>query len=75
MAVDILSAPAMSAKPEHVFSGARRTISWDRCQLGSGTIEKGEYMKSWIKSSITQGIPVELIKAESKENNNSMARW
>ncbi|KAG7415018.1 hypothetical protein Forpi1262_v016824 [Fusarium oxysporum f. sp. raphani] len=75
MAVDILSAPAMSAEPERVFSGARRTISWDRCQLGSGTIEKGECMKSWIKSGITQGIPVELIEAESEENDDSMARW
>ncbi|KAF4334808.1 ribonuclease H [Fusarium beomiforme] len=31
MAVDILSIQAMSAEPERVFSGARRTISWDRC--------------------------------------------
>lgn len=75
MAVDILSAPAMSAEPERVFSGARRTISWDRCQLGSGTIEKGECMNSWIKSGITQGIPVELIEAESEESDDGMARW
>lgn len=75
MAIDILSAPAMSAEPERVFSGARRTISWDRYQLGSGTIEKGECMKSWIKSGITQGIPVELIEAESEENDDGMARW
>ncbi|KJZ67979.1 hypothetical protein HIM_12633 [Hirsutella minnesotensis 3608] len=74
MAVDILSAPAMSAEPERVFSGARRTISWDRCQLGSRTIEKGECMKSWIKSGITHGIPVELVEAESEENDGSMAR-
>ncbi|KAI8401843.1 hypothetical protein FOFC_18712 [Fusarium oxysporum] len=44
MAVDILSIPAMSAEPERVFSGARRTISWDQCQLGSRTIERGECM-------------------------------
>jgi hypothetical protein len=56
MAIDILSVPSMSAEPERVFSGARRTISWDRCQLGSSTIEKGECMKSWIKSGITQSI-------------------
>jgi hypothetical protein len=56
MAIDILSVPSMSAEPERVFSGARRTISWDRCQLGSSTIEKGECMKSWIKSGITQTI-------------------
>lgn len=65
MAIDILSVPAMSAEPERVFSGARRTISWDRCQLGSSTIEKGECMKSWIKSGITQGIT--LTTAEQRE--------
>ena len=65
----------MSAESERVFSGARRTIFWDRCQLGSGTIEKGDCMKSWIKSGITQGIPVELIEAESEENDDGMARW
>jgi hypothetical protein len=69
MAVDILSIPAMSAEPERVFSGARRTISWDRCQLGSRTIERGECMKSWIKSGITQGYPVDLLEAEGIEDN------
>lgn len=64
MAVDILSVPAMSAEPERVFSGARRTISWDRCQLGSRTVERGECMKSWIKSGITKGVPVYLVEEE-----------
>lgn len=76
MAVDILSVPAMSAEPERVFSGARRTISWDRCQLGSRTIERGECMKSWIKSGITKGVPVELIEEENGEfDNNGSATW
>jgi hAT family C-terminal dimerisation region len=61
MAVDILSIPAMSADPERVFSGARRTISWDRMLLGAATIEKGECLKSWIQSGITRGLPVEII--------------
>lgn len=68
MAVEILSIPAMSAEPERVFSGARRTISWDRCQLGGRTIERGECMKSWIKSGITQGIPVDLGEGDENEN-------
>ena len=29
-AIDILSIPAMSAEPERVFSGCRRTITWQR---------------------------------------------
>ena len=61
MAVDILLIPAMSADPERVFSGARRTISWDRMLLGAATIEKGECLKSWIQSGITRGLPVEII--------------
>jgi hAT family C-terminal dimerisation region len=58
MAVDILSIPAMSADPERTFSGGRRTISWDRMLLGVSTIEKGECLKSWIRSGITAGLPL-----------------
>jgi hAT family C-terminal dimerisation region len=61
MAIDILSIPAMSADPERVFSGARRTISWDRMQLGASVIERGECLKSWIRSGITRGLPAEMI--------------
>ena len=52
MAIDILSIPAMSAEPERVFSGARRTISWERMQLGRDNIEKIECLKSWIRNNI-----------------------
>ena len=30
----------MSDEPERVFSGARRTVSWTRMQLGAENIEK-----------------------------------
>jgi hAT family C-terminal dimerisation region len=49
MAVDILSVPSMSAEPERVFSGARRTISWDRMRLGSKVIEQTECLKSFTR--------------------------
>ncbi|KAJ3454605.1 hypothetical protein MRS44_013205 [Fusarium solani] len=62
MAIDILSIPAMSADPERTFSGARRTISWDRMLLGASTIEKGECLKSWIRSGITAGLQVEEVE-------------
>ena len=55
MAIDILSIPAMSAEPERVFSGARRTISWERSQLGANNIMKTECLKSWYRSHITKG--------------------
>jgi len=53
MAMDILSIPAMSDEPERVFSGARRTISWERMQFGPESIEKVECLKSWHRSGIT----------------------
>jgi len=37
----------MSAEPERVFSGARRTISWERMRLGSTKIEHNECLKSF----------------------------
>lgn len=68
MAIDILSIPAMSADPERVFSGARRTISWERIQLGASTIERGECLKSWIRSGITQGLPLEVVEQFLEES-------
>jgi hypothetical protein len=52
MAIDILSIPAMSDELEHVFSGARCTISWERGQLNPKTIEMIECLKHWKKSRI-----------------------
>jgi hypothetical protein len=56
MAIDILSIPAMSSEPERIFSGARRTISWDRARLGGRNIERTECLKSWIHSNLTAGV-------------------
>lgn len=53
-AVMVLSAPAMSDEPERVFSGARRTITWTRMQLGVENIEKTQCLKSWLKSELIQ---------------------
>jgi hypothetical protein len=52
MAIDILSIPAMSDEPERVFSGGRRTVSWERAQIGAETLEKVECLKHWKKSGI-----------------------
>jgi len=38
MVIDILLILAMSDEPERVFSGAWRTISWERMKLGSTAI-------------------------------------
>ena len=53
MAIDILSISAMSDEPERVFSGTRRTVSWERMQLGPENIEKAECLKNWHKSKIS----------------------
>ena len=45
MAIDILSILLMSDELERVFSGARRTVSWDRGQIELETIEMRECLK------------------------------
>jgi hypothetical protein len=52
MAIDILSIPPMSDEPERVFSGARRTVTWDRGQIEAETIELRELLKHWKRSGI-----------------------
>ena len=42
----------MSDKPEWVFSGARRTITWDKAQLNPDTIEVKELLQDWKKTDI-----------------------
>ena len=53
MAIDILSIPAISDESERVFSGARRTISWERAQLSAENIERVECLKSWQRSNVS----------------------
>jgi hypothetical protein len=45
--MDILSIPAINDKLKRAFSGARRTILWERAQLKTKNIEKKEYLKYW----------------------------
>jgi hypothetical protein len=52
----------MSADPERVFSGARRTISWEPMSLGVDTINTGECLKSWVRSGITEDLPVDVVE-------------
>ena len=52
MAIDILSIPAMSDEPERVFSGARRTVSWDKGQMMPETMKWWECLKYWKRSGI-----------------------
>jgi len=48
LAIEILSIAAMSDDVERIFSGARRTISWERSKLGLDKVEAAECLGSWI---------------------------
>lgn len=52
MAIAILSISPESAEPERVFSGARRTCSWDRLSLKSEKIEIIECLGSWLREGL-----------------------
>jgi hypothetical protein len=52
LAIDVLSAPAMSAESERVFSGARRSIPWTRASLSARSIERLECLKHWHKAGV-----------------------
>ena len=45
----------MSAKSKRVFSGAHRTISWERLSLRATVVEQTEYLKSWIREVVKSG--------------------
>lgn len=71
-AINILSIPAMSAEPERVFSGARRTISWERMQLGEETIQMLECLKHWIRSGlVTDIVDMENVDNEEEEGDDT----
>src|SRR5438876_1411918 len=62
MALNILLIPAMLADPEHLFSGARITIS-DCCNcLGIATIQAIECLKSWMHT-----VEIQLEELEDKD--------
>ena len=52
MAMDMFSIPSMSAEPERVFSGAKRTISDERASLKPDTIEALECCKSMLRAGV-----------------------
>ena len=54
----------MSAESEWVFSEAWHTISWKRMKLEKKTIEKTEYLKSWMHNNLTIKIETEYLKVE-----------
>ena len=57
LAIDVLSAFAMSAESERTFSKARRTTSWERFQLSANTIRCSELLKDWSHRGVAYRLP------------------
>ena len=54
----MLSIAPMSDKAERVFSGARRTVSFDRARPRVETIEMTECLGSWNKNDLIRTVNV-----------------
>jgi len=69
LAIEILSIAAMSDDVERIFSGARRTISWERSKLGLDKVEAAECLGSWISLHLDDevGEDSEEIEEDSEE--------
>jgi hAT family C-terminal dimerisation region len=52
LAMEVLSIPGMSDKPERVFSGSRRRIPWDRTRTSPRILEETECLKDWADHGI-----------------------
>jgi hypothetical protein len=50
LAIEVLSIPGMSDKPERVFSGSRRRVPWDRARTTPQILEASECAKDWAVS-------------------------
>ena len=72
MAIDILSIPPMSDEAKRVFSGVRRTISWDRAKLGAWIVEMTEVLGNWNKNGLIQKL---YVLAEDSGDSNFAASY
>jgi len=61
----------MLAEPERAFSGARRSISWDRFRLGHDNIERLECMKSRIRTGIASTWREEVVERQQHEHSDT----
>jgi hypothetical protein len=52
IAINVLLIPAISNELERVFSGACRTITWERGQIDPKTVKMTECLKHWKRSGV-----------------------
>jgi len=69
LAFNLLSAPAMSAECERVFSSTKKMITPERNHLKADVIEAQECLKSWIKHGITDITAADCLLLNYKEGN------
>jgi hypothetical protein len=53
MTIDIFLIPVINNESKRIFSEARRTISWERAQMGTENFEKIKYLKYWKRNGIS----------------------
>ena len=51
-AIEVLSIPSMSDKPERIFSGGRRTVSWDKTSITAATLDQLECGQDWKRGDL-----------------------
>jgi len=51
-ALEILSIPAMSDKPERIFSSSHHTVSWDKTAINAESLEMLECGRDWKKGDL-----------------------
>ena len=54
----------MSAKSERVFSGYRRTLSWDRACLSADNIGYIKCLKNWQKNLCLEAVDLPIDEGE-----------
>lgn len=57
MALDLLSAPAMSSEDERLFSHAKLTVTSQRHGMKARTLEMLQMVKAWDRSGIFKDVP------------------
>jgi hypothetical protein len=72
LAIDVLSAFAMSAESERTFSKARRTTSWERSQLSANTIRCSELLKDWSHRGVAYRLPNDYIDSDDGSDSEAL---
>jgi len=70
MGVELMSIPAMSDKPERLFSSAKLLINDLPNRLGDDITEAAECLKSWVKQGLIFGATEsDMVKTEQMLND------